>query len=86
MGSTSFAHRGRDTISLLKQELADENSFGKWEWLDHSQHGNTVYVLIRKTPKAPDAEDRCPYVADADGSHRTILVVLTTRSGGEFTY
>ena len=34
----------------------------------------------------PDPEDRCPYVADADGSHRYILVVLTTRSGGEFTY
>ncbi|WP_414463336.1 DUF6927 domain-containing protein [Hyphomicrobium sp. DY-1] len=86
MGSTSFAHMGRDTINLLIKELADENSFAKWEWLDHSQHGNTVYVLIRKTLKIADAEDRCPYVTEPDGSHRYILVVLTSRSGGEFTY
>jgi len=84
MGSTSFAHLRRDTISLLKKELADENSFGKWEWLDHAERGSTVYVLIRKTPKVP--EDRCPYIADDEGSYKYILVVLSERHGEHFTY
>lgn len=84
MGSTSLAHFGRDTISLLKNELADENSFGKWEWLDHAVRDSTVYVLIKKTPKVPD--ERCPYVPDSDGSYRYILVVLTERNGEHFTY
>lgn len=84
MGTTSFAHNGRDTISLLKKELEGENSFGKWEWLAHAERGNVVYVVIKRTPKIDTADPG--YVRDEDGSYRAITVVLTTRNGVEFSY
>jgi hypothetical protein len=79
MGWTYFASNGRDTITLLKNEINEDGTFGKWEWLDHAQKGSVVYAVVRKTPKAENNDTT--YVHDADGSYRFILVLLTSRKG-----
>lgn len=79
MGWTYFASNGRDTITLLKNEINEDGTFAKWEWLDHATKGNVVYAVVKKTPKAENNDTT--YVHDADGSFRFILVLLTSRKG-----
>jgi hypothetical protein len=88
MGWTSFAHHGRGTIDILKDEF-------KWgsdrpytcTILDHSQVGATVYMVIEHRPK-PGTEWKPDhlYLNDPDGTYRFIAVIKTERRAGEFAY
>ena len=86
MGWNSFAHNGRDTKAILKDELECENAHASWKIKDIGGSGSVYYVLIEKRFANQTNKHQLAFNQDADGAFRFIAVVLVSRDRFEIAY